>query len=112
VTSRFRYVFLEAGWMGKPVIAAGRGVRTRWWTGRPDARGRGFRSDIVRAVSDLLDDPVRARSMGSNGRAHAASMAVGKVFENYLEIMSEKHCTFVTSMAEILPTLKIFSGSS
>ena len=66
----FGIVFLEAGWMGKPVIGGRSG-------GVPDAVKDGETGllvdgrsvpEIEEAVARLLSDPALARSMGDKGR--------------------------------------------
>lgn len=85
----FGIVFLEAGWMGKPVIGGRSG-------GVPDAVREGETGllvdgtsveDIAAAVANLLEDPAKARAMGSKGRSHAEGMTDAHVFARYQEAL-------------------------
>jgi glycosyltransferase involved in cell wall biosynthesis len=92
----FGFVALEAGAVGKPVVATDvgglRGVVLDGETGvlvppRDPAA-------IARAVQELLDDPARAVAMGEAGRRHAGTFSVRLAaprFDALLEELVERH---------------------
>jgi phosphatidylinositol alpha-1,6-mannosyltransferase len=88
----FGIVFLEAGWMGKPVIGGRSG-------GVPDAVKEGETGllvdgnsvpDIVRGVSTLLSRPQLAASMGAQGSVFSSGMTASRMFSQYCDTLCSK----------------------
>lgn len=86
----FGIVFLEAGFLGKPVIGGNSG-------GVPDAvlhRKTGLLVDgtsveeIAQSIIKILSDKQLARKMGEQGREFALSKTHEKVFEQYQALMT------------------------
>ncbi|MBD3309039.1 glycosyltransferase [candidate division KSB3 bacterium] len=86
----FGIVFLEAGFLGKPVIGGNSG-------GVPDAVQHGKTGvlvdgesveEIAEAILQILSDENLARTMSEQGRAFAQSLTHEKVFERYQTVMA------------------------
>ncbi len=87
----FGIVFLEAGFLGKPVIGGNSG-------GVPDAVQHGKTGllvdghsveEITRGILKLLSDKQSAKEMGARGQTLSLSMTHEKVFEKYQTLMIE-----------------------
>ncbi|MCP4370741.1 MAG: glycosyltransferase family 4 protein, partial [Deltaproteobacteria bacterium] len=87
----FGIVFLEAGFLGKPVIGGNSG-------GVPDAVQHGKTGllvdghsveEIARGIITILSDKQLAQKMGEQGREFSLSMTHEKIFERYQALMTE-----------------------
>ncbi len=87
----FGIVFLEAGWMGKPVVGGRSG-------GVPDAVKDGETGllvdgasvpDIEAAIAKLLSDPAMAKAMGTQGRRFAETMTDAGMFSRYRQSLGK-----------------------
>lgn len=88
----FGIVFLEAGYMEKPVIGGNSGgVPDAILDGETGLLVDGHSPDsVAAAILRLLEDPQSRTRMGQRGRQLAMSLSENKVFERYASILREK----------------------
>jgi phosphatidylinositol alpha-1,6-mannosyltransferase len=85
----FGIVFLEANFLGKPVIGGNSGgVSDAIQHGKTGLLVNGDSvSDIAQGILTVLSNPKLAQTMGEQGKTFALSMTYEQVFQRYQEVM-------------------------